>query len=566
MNVQIVLVGSDTWLKSLRRCWSCIRIKPGRRKHNKAISIELELKRLVWFGMFMSILLYLGIGFGAYLLRARQPYNQISYADVLMAPINAKGLVQKQGETQILQARDDLANGQVMQAFYKYRSGVRRVPEDFDARLELAQFYIAAGLYVEAVDLLIEGLDYKYPEKSVYLTSLIQLCQYTENNPAIMRAAPKILNYPEIEDNQPLKLALLKLLLRAQIIEQDYANAITTADHLNEVDPNAHYHDTITFAYLKMGAYEDARQYLNTLDAETLSEPQLTLMQGYLAQSQEDEAKARKIYHSLFRDHPQAWNAQMDAIILMYANGDTAAADALLDLYLAVHRRNMQAITSIAAQFTDQPDSQKVKRLMRIVGLESPDLFGALWFYYIQALVTEGKFEEAYQEYLAVKPAAPKDPSAAPILGAYKQILEAATQKSAGEYNDLVKYMQTHRMVPEIYWEAAEAMRKVRAYETSERILNAGMAAYPFSRMLSSLRKQVLNEQKEAEFLSSQTVASVREEGYSNQKLNSDQLEKRIVGTGSQSSMTGSGVESLVNDEKLKGIEITEEDMRNSAK
>ncbi|WP_309385031.1 tetratricopeptide repeat protein [Cerasicoccus frondis] len=561
MNLQIVLVGSDTWLNSLRRCWNCIRIQPGQRRHNKAISIEVELKRCVWFGLFIAITLYFAGGFGAYLLRARQPFNQITYLDVLQAPINMKNLVRKQGETQILQAREDLKNGQVMKAFYKYRSGVRRIPDDYKARLELAQFYIAAGLIVDAVDLLIDGLEYGYPDQPDYLVTLMKLCQYTDNNPALIRAVPKIMEFHEIEDNKPLQLAMLKLLLRARLMEADYTGVIDTADHLNEADPNQNYDDTIIFAYLKMGAYGDAEQHMASLDEELADSPKMRLMRGNLMQAQENEAAARQIYHSLFRDYPSAWNTQMDAILLMYSNNDTAAADALLDLYLALHRGNMPAITALASQFTDLPDSKKVRRLMRIVGMESPDMLGMLWFYYVQALVTEGEFEEAKQEYDTIEPAAPKQPEAAPILTAYKLILTAATEKSAGQYNELVTFMESNRLLPEVYWEAAEAMRKIRAYEPAERILNAGLERYPFSRMLSNLRKEVLNEQSEAEFLSSRTVANVQEKGYTNQKLNSEQIEKRLVG--SDSSQTA-GLDSLVNDEKLKGIEITEEDMRNS--
>ncbi|WP_309397225.1 hypothetical protein [Cerasicoccus maritimus] len=562
MNIQIVLVGSDTWMQSLRRCWNCIRIMPGHRKHNRAISIEVELKRCVWFGFFIAVFLYFAGGFGAYLLRARQPFNQITYLDVLQAPFNMEQLVRKQGETQLLQAREDLKNGQVIQSFYKYRSGVRRIPDDFQARLELAQFYIASGLTVDAVNLLIEGLEYGYPDQSEYLVTLMKLCQYTDNNPAIMRAVPKILEFNEIEDNEPLKLALLKLLLRAQLMEQNYTGVVDTSYHLNEVDPGRNYDDSIVFAYIKMGAFGDAEQYLDSLPPEEAANPQLILMRGSLMQAQDNETAARQIFHSIFRDYPSAWNVQMDAILIMYGNGDTAAADALLDLYLAIHRGNMNAITSIAAQFTDLPDSMKVKRLMRIVGMESPDLLGSLWFYYIQALVTEGEFAEAKKEFDTIKPSAPKQPDAAPILSAYEKILVAATQRSAGEYNDLVNFMVANRMVPEIYWEAAEAMRKVKAYDPAERILNAGLEKFPFSRMLSNLRKQVLKERSESEFLSTQAIASVQEEGYTDQKLNSEQLEKRLVGA--EKANPATGLDSLVNDDKLKGIEITEDDIRNS--
>ncbi|GHB93242.1 tetratricopeptide repeat protein [Cerasicoccus arenae] len=488
------------------------------------------------------------------------PHNQITYADILLAPVDMRGLVKKQGKTQILQARDNLKNGQVMDAFYKYRSGIRRLPDDLQARLELSQFFVAAGFMVEATDLLVEGLDYGFPNDPNYINQLLALTQHTDNNPALLKAIPTILRYPEVASNKASRVALMNLLLRAQIVERDYAGVIETSERLNEEELSQQYHDSILFAYLRMGSYDDATQYMESLPEEVAAAPNLVLIKGYLLQAQDDDAGARRIFHRLFRDHPNAWRSHLDAVMLLLNQGDEAAADSLIDLYLAVHRRNGSALTGLAGQLTDLPDSTRVMRVIGSARTDAPELVGSIWFYYVQALMTEGKFAKAKAEMDKLSPAAPKDPAAASIFKAYDHILNAAIARSAGEYATLVKYLETNRLNMEIYWEAGEAMRKIGAYDTAELALNAGLTEFPFSQSLSELRKTVLKEQSESDMHSRQTIASVKSDGYQNQRIHSDPLQSRLVGDKPETN----DLQSLIGDEKLQGIKLTDEDLRKS--
>lgn len=563
MNVQIVLVGSDNWLVSLRRCWRFLRVRQGRRRHNAAITIELFLKRAFWFAAIFGMVAYFGGAFALYLYRANMPHNKITYWDILQAPVNMSNITHKQGEMQLLQAKDDLENGKVLEAFFKYRAGIRRVPEDHQARMQLAQFFIASGMNVKATDLLAEGLDYGYPGKP-YLRVIMLLTQHTQNNPALLKTIPKMLAFPEVQEDAETRVSLLQLLLRAQIVEQDYAGAIKTSEQLNDEALPKHYYDAILFCFLRMGAYDEAnRYYQEELPEELHTDPQIILLHGYLLMSQGMDEEARTAFYSLFRDYPTAWRSHMDAIVLLQRNGETAAADSLLDLYLALHRRNGSALTGISAQFTDLPSSEHVRRIVGNIKTDAPELYGSIWFFYVQALVTEGQFEEAQRHLEILLPAAPKDPNAAATIKSYELILDAAMGRSAGEYTTLVKFLETNRLPIEMYWEAGEAMRKVGAYTTAELILNAGLDAFPFSRSLSSLRKVVLKDQQNSEFQSDLTVARVRDSGYSDESLRADPIEERVIGDAPIGNLQ-SPMESLVGDDKLKGLQLTNEDLNKS--
>lgn len=561
MSIQIVLVGSDSWKTSLRRCWRFVRFKLGRKKHNKAYTVEINLKRAICFGVIMMVVLYFSGALGVYLFQMRQPHNQITYTDILLAPVNMRGLIRKQGEMRILQARDDYKQEKFRDSFFKYRSGVRRVPDDHKARLELATFFIAWNMNVRATDLLVEGLQYGYPGLN-YLQTLTKLCQHTGNNPALIRALPTILKYQEVAENKDLRVSLKLLLMRAQLVEGDYAGVIQTAEDLNQEDIGRKFYDTTLYAYLKMGAYDDAQIYFDTLPEEALQQANLILLKGYLKQTMDDKVAARQVFYDLFRDYPTAWRSHMDAVLMLYADDDRRAGDSLLDLYLSMHRGNSEAITGISERFTDMPDSAKVKRIMANVRVDAPELFGSLWFYYLQALVTEGKFEQANREIAMLKPAAPKDPYSATVFDTYKHILDAATSSSDGAYQDLVNFTETNRLDVELYWEAAEAMRKVGAYQTAEFILNAGLTDYPFSRSLSTLRNQVLKQQNESSRFNRSVVASVKDSGYEDQRINNDPMERRLIG---EENATVGGLESIVGDEKLQEVKISEEEIDSSA-
>jgi len=558
MNLQIVLVGSDSWATSIRRCWRFARFKLGRKKHGKAFTIELNLKRSICFGALMGFVLYFGGALALYLMRAQMPHNEITYVDIILAPVNLEPMVRKQGVMQIRQARDDLKNENYKEAFFKLRSGVRRVPEDQEARLELAKFYIAWGMDVRATDLLMEGLQYGFPQNPLYLKTFVLLCRKTDNNPALMQAIPIILDYPEVAENKKARVSMTSLLLRAQIRAGDYAGVVQTADVLNREDTGRIYHDNALFAFLRMGAYEDALINYDTLPPEVIEQPRIILLQGYLKQQLDDEAGAREIFFNLFRDHPTAWREHMDAVLMLHNHGDKRAANSLLDLFLAMHRRNGSALTAISEVFTDLPDSEKVLRVLNNVRFDAPELFGALYFFYVQALVTEGKFDKAKAELEPLKPAAPKDPGSAAVFEAYNRIITAATASSEGEYNSLVTFAESNRLDEELYWEAAEAMRKVGAYETSEFILNAGLSEYPFSRLLSKLRNHVLKEQGQAEQQTGRVVASVKDGGYQEQRIGRDPIEKRLL---SEDVAQDDGLEGIIGDENLKKVDITEDEI-----
>ncbi|MEO0796222.1 MAG: tetratricopeptide repeat protein [Verrucomicrobiota bacterium] len=558
MNIQIVIIGSESWAASLVRCWQFFHIREGRRKHETALTIEFNPLRAFFFATIGGVFFYLLGAVCLFVWRNQVPHNHIGFQDILLAPITMDRIHRLQGMTNLDQAREDLKNGQVMDAFYKYRAGVSRVPDDMEARFELAQFYIGAGLIPDAINLLIGGLKHGFPSDPRYLQMLFALTQATEDYPSLTRALPILLDYPEIEDKAAMRVVILQLLLKSQLVQQDYAGVIDTSEALNAEGLDKTFYDTALFALLKMGAYEEAESYYASLSDAEKADADIHLLHGILHYSQDKRAEGRRLFNALFRDYPAAWRNHMDAILYLYDEEDNGSADALLNLYMAIHRRNGSALTSIAARFTDLPDPVKTKRILDVVSRDTPQLMGPMWFYYIQALLTNGDFEEAKTQIDYMAPGAPKEGTGALTFQAYQLIINAAAARSQGEYTELVNFLDEKRMNSEVYWEAAEAMRKIGAMATAEVILNTGLNHFPHNRYLSELRTAVQQQEAEAETRQQMLLSDIQTtKKTTERKLATEAIADRLVGH----QPAVAPPESLIGDEKLQNISISAEDL-----
>jgi len=563
MNLQIVLVGSESWKSSFARCWRFIRFKEGRRKHNKAYTIELNFKRGLFFSVYVAIAMYFLGAVGLYAWRLTVPNNHMTFTDVLAAPFTMKRISRLQGLTNIDDAREYLENGKFTEAFYNFRAGVARVPGDLEARLGLAKLYIASGYVPEGANLLIRGLDHGYPEDPEYLRILLLAIRYNDNNPALLRLLPKLLEFPEVADSTPQRVSILQLLLRAQLIEQDYAGVVQTSERLNDEDIEKTFYDTSLFARLKMGAYVDAEAYLESIPPEEVDQSDIQLLEAILVYLDQSNEAGRREFRQLFVDFPDQWRHQMDAIMFLYDENDTAASETLMNVYATIHRGNPEALTTLTARLADVPDPPRVLEFVKMVGQLEPRLFGAMSFYYVQSLITQGDFVAADRELVPLRMAAPTEGEEGKIFTAFDLIVKAGVARSKAEFTELRKFLHENRMTQEIYWEAAEAMRKIGEFSTAEVILNSGLTYFPFSDSLSRLRNLVLQQASAANEYADEAVAAVNRERYSTQRVSStDQIAERMVG---HDPAMGIQPSSIVDEENLRDIDIDIEDFNKSA-
>lgn len=87
----------------------------------------------------------------------RLPYNRIGFVDVLTWPARREHVARLRGEAWLAQGKDALKAGRVGEAFWLLRRGLERCPDDFDARMTLAQLQLRSGQRAPALTLLAAG-------------------------------------------------------------------------------------------------------------------------------------------------------------------------------------------------------------------------------------------------------------------------------------------------------------------------------------------------------------------------------------------------------------------------
>lgn len=94
---------------------------------------------------------------------ARSPYNQIKFADVLAWPVQREHVATLRGRAWLGQGKEALTAKRWAEGSLLLRKGLELCPDDFDARLALAQFLLLTGQRAHALTLLTDGAVQRLP-------------------------------------------------------------------------------------------------------------------------------------------------------------------------------------------------------------------------------------------------------------------------------------------------------------------------------------------------------------------------------------------------------------------
>jgi cellulose synthase operon protein C len=133
---------------------------------------------LLWFVALSISGYFLGAAGLAYWFH-KKPFNRVSYADLVL-PWRWSQLETLRGQANIDQAEDEIKNGNYRAAFAFLRTGLARYPDDAEARLKLANMFIAIRLRAEAEKTLINAFDHAYPGGD-YLKAAVGILEASDN-------------------------------------------------------------------------------------------------------------------------------------------------------------------------------------------------------------------------------------------------------------------------------------------------------------------------------------------------------------------------------------------------
>lgn len=488
----------------LSRVWKVFTVQSGVLRSRESWFVDVYPGRLAAMLVVLGIACYFAGTVALYVFWNKRPHNQITYLDVVL-PTRWSDIRPKQGQMLIAYADEMLQEKKIREAFHMLRTGLRLYPQDQDARLTLASIMISAGMTNQAGKLLLDGLQYGYPENSNYLAALFQIVKHQEDLDLLTLSLPVLLRYTEVSEDDERKYSLLRQLMFAQLATGKHLELLATAERVN-TDDNSPYkaHDMIVTAHVGMGNPQVARDYLEGLEAGYRNIPSMMLIEATLYNELDDRAAMLAVIERLFRSQPTAWPQQTQAILLLARTGEDRWARAYLDLYLSKFRQNKDAIQRLGAALTDMPSSALIESMMKNLVVDHPGYGPSMKFFLAQALITEGRFAEARPVFDEVRPALLSDPENEINVAIFDLILRAAIERGQGSQATLINALREHRYVAEIYWEAALAMQQSGQTQAAREIINYGLTLYPSQPALQELRRQIveggdqLNRQRQA--------------------------------------------------------------------
>jgi len=128
----------------------------------RAWRLVISLRGLLLWMTALAVAAYFSGAGALWAWLERRPYNRVTYADLVL-PTNWPQLQHKRGEAQIAAGLADFKNRKWREGEMKLRVGLGRAPDDTNARIELARFYVAINQRSKAKAALTAGLAYGYP-------------------------------------------------------------------------------------------------------------------------------------------------------------------------------------------------------------------------------------------------------------------------------------------------------------------------------------------------------------------------------------------------------------------
>jgi len=148
------------------------------RETPRRLHIYLSVRGALLWGSGALFSIYFGGTAALVYTWGKNPYNQITYADLVM-PTHWPDLRQKRGAGLINEGIHDLRTGDYAGIFLLAR-GVNLCPSDPRGRMVLAEFYIRQGYIHRGLQLLEDGLAFGPPPR-LYRESLFRLLAYIED-------------------------------------------------------------------------------------------------------------------------------------------------------------------------------------------------------------------------------------------------------------------------------------------------------------------------------------------------------------------------------------------------
>jgi hypothetical protein len=472
----------------------------------------------VYFGARNLLLTGTGATLGMYLagtaalawLWGQNPYNQISYADLVL-PTHWSQLREKRGKGQVAEGVHEIRTGKYATGLMLLTQGIARNPSNVTGRMVLAQAYINMGYLHRGQQLLEDGLVFGPPSKS-YREALFRLTAYLEDYERILELADHI--EPTL---LPADTTARRWLLSQRVTALEKLGRYDEIEKLRAAQASAPSF-AIEAAWARMqatrGRPADALEAI-ARDPERFGIPtERYQLQLTLAVAARDPVAAKEAIQLWLKAEPTKPQPRIQEIVALIQLGETAAARDRLHLFFSLYASERTNVILLLKKLGDLPDIKWLQAATREAA-ESGALSIEAHILYVQGLMMAGRISEALTEFnltnSLIEQAKVKDGG---WSEGTKRLLDLIVSDSPSNRSLLLDFFRTHRLTPEAYRFALKSLRSAEVNEVADELALLARNRFPAMQEAAPLagRTMVAAKSGETSVILFRTVTDARME------------------------------------------------------
>ncbi|MET0263214.1 MAG: hypothetical protein ABW223_09975 [Rariglobus sp.] len=446
---------------------------------------------LAWLGGLMVVAYFTGAA-ALWFWLDRRPYNYVTYTDLVL-PTRWSGIEKLRGQALIAEGMDDIKARKWGEGLAKLRIGIARNPDEINARLTLAEIFIAMKARKQAIDIYDGGLDVRYPGRN-YVETMVKSAAQSENYDwwikTCDRALALVKDHPALAEERRW---LIRQKLAALVAADRTEEALAVADAEGETTSPT-ISEFRVLALLKSGKPNEALAFLKDWEAraDSREDPQILRLQVRAFREAGDIASMDRALEALRQQAPSDPRPYVYGIVQRLLAKQRVSATATLDSFLLRFGSTTEYLQMLAAPLAEIGERPMLEQL---IGYAKQQGFALEPFrrFLIQALIGAGEWRAA-SVAIAEVDTAQKTGTAATWYEVMEAQIQAALDPSAGAQSNLVNLVRGRQFTLSFYKDLIENMRKAKRPSTAREVITFAQGMYPQNSVIETWRKELDGE------------------------------------------------------------------------
>jgi hypothetical protein len=448
--------------------------------------LAISVRGLLLWGLGCAVALYCGSAAAIYAVRRRNPYNLVTYSDVLLWPWQRARLSELTGRALLAEGLADLQAQRYAVGAGKLHAGLLRCPAETHARLVLAQLYVRANQRPLALKILLDRLAMGYPGRE-FMAELFSMAAAGEDYAVILDACTRYRTGREAQSAAADHSWLLQRQVQTLLAAHRVGEALLLAQ-AEGADAPAAIKEARVLALIDLGQTGEARAFLAAWRAHAGDYLALVMrlqvrVFGEARQFDEMEAAIAEL-RTLAPADPKP--AVYGVVQLAMAGRAERAATTLDDYFFRFggSRENLLLIMQPLAEIAALPLVQSCFDRATSLGYDLQPFRVQLFL----AQLRRGDWTAAQRILVQLQSLVSReDPAGIFWLKWQERLVAAATDPSLLAQKALLEIFQDRLLPLSFYSQTCSVLLRANRPDTARQILNFGQHYYPSSSTLARL-------------------------------------------------------------------------------